>query len=224
MRGAAFPARGIGAVVSWAFFAEVMVSVFALVDPFGALPFFVALTEGYTEADTKIVVRRAILVLGGILGFFALLGRFLFSVFGFTLGAFEIAGGILLFTVAFDMLRGEVAKSKLTDADRESALARRDEIAVVPLGIPLLAGPGAISTVMIYEGSAGGDPSAIAVTFLAVAVTTAISYLVLEYGRRIFRSLGHVGITVLARVMGLLLAAIAVQFVVNGIAAVLPSL
>jgi multiple antibiotic resistance protein len=216
--------RTVPAVVALAFFAEVMVSVFALVDPFGALPFFVSLTEGYNEADTRVVVRRSILVLGGILGFFALLGRFLFSVFGFTLGAFEIAGGILLFTVAFDMLRGEVTKSKLTDADRESALARRDEIAVVPLGIPLLAGPGAISTVMIYEGSAGGDPSAIGVTFLAVAVTTALSYLVLEYGRRIFRLLGHVGITVLARVMGLLLAAIAVQFVLNGIAAVLPSL
>jgi multiple antibiotic resistance protein len=211
-------------MVSAAFFVEVMVSVFALVDPFGALPFFVALTEGFNEADTRLVVRRSVLVMGGILGFFALLGRFIFAAFGFTLGAFEIAGGILLFTVAFDMLRGEVTRSKLTDADRAAALDRRDEIAVVPLGIPLLAGPGSISTVMIYEGSAGGDPTAIGVTFLAVAVTAGLTFLILEYGRKIFQRLGHVGITVLARVMGLLLAAIAVQFVVNGIAAVLPSL
>src|SRR5579862_5551385 len=118
-------------MIGWAFLAEVFLSVFALVDPFGALPFFVALTDGFGEADRRIVVRRATLVLGGVLGLFALLGRFLFAVFGFTLGAFEIAGGILLFLVAYDMLRGEVARTKLTDADREAALARRDEIAVV---------------------------------------------------------------------------------------------
>jgi len=206
-------------MIGWAFLAEVFLSVFALVDPFGALPFFVALTDGFGEADRRIVVRRATLVLGGVLGLFALLGRFLFAVFGFTLGAFEIAGGILLFLVAYDMLRGEVARTKLTDADREAALARRDEIAVVPLGIPLLAGPGAISTVMIYEGSAGGDPVAIGATFAAVAGVTAITFVVLQYGQRIFRSLGPVVITAIARVLGLLLAALAVQFVLNGIAA-----
>jgi multiple antibiotic resistance protein len=206
------------------FLAEVVVSVFALVDPIGVLPFFVAMTQGFSEADRELVVRRAILVLGGVLAVFALLGNLLFEAFGFTLGAFEIAGGLILFLVAYDMIRGETTRTKLSDADRAEALARRDEIAVVPLGIPLLAGPGAISTVMIYEGNAHGDPVGIAATFVAVAVATGLSFVILQYGQGILRRLGQVGVSVLARVMGLLLAAVAVQFVLNGLAAVLPSL
>ena len=211
-------------MVNGAFIVEVMVSVFALVDPIGALPFFTALTEDFSPADRAFVGRRATLVAAGLLGLFALIGRFLFDAFGFTLGAFEIAGGILLFAVAFDMLRGSGTRTKLSEDDQADALQRRDEVAVVPIGIPLLAGPGAISTVMIYEGNAGGDLVSIAATFLAIGVTSILTFVVLRYGSGIMRRLGHVGVTALARVMGLLLAAVAVQFVLNGIAAVLPTL
>ncbi len=125
-----------------AIYLAVVVSVFAIVDPIGTLPFYVALTEGLPAEDRAVVSWRAVAVLATVLALFALLGRFLFAVFGFTLGAFEIAGGIILFLVAFDMLQGEVTRTKLNPQDREAAVARRDEIAVVPLGIPLLAGPG----------------------------------------------------------------------------------
>ena len=198
-------------------YAAVFVTVFALVDPFGALPFFVSLTEGFSDADRAIVRRRAVIVLGVVLGLFALVGRFLFAAFGLTLAAFEIAGGIILFIVAYDMLHGEVTRTKLTDEDREEAIARRDEISVVPLGIPLLAGPGAISTVMIYEGSAGNDPFMVAAVFLAIAVTTAATYFILKYGQKIFRYFGKTGIMAMTRVLGLLLAAVGVQFVIYGI-------
>ena len=124
-----------------AFLAAVMVSVFALVDPLGTLPFFVALTDGMNPADRKVVLERATIVVGVILSVFALFGRFLFAAFDFTLEAFEIAGGIILFLVAYDMLRGQVANTRLNAMDREEAIAHRDEISVVPLGIPLLAGP-----------------------------------------------------------------------------------
>jgi len=137
-------------VAAFLVYVAVFVTVFALVDPIGALPFYVSLTDGFDQADRLIVVRRAVLVLGTILTVFAVVGRFLFAAFGLTLAAFEIAGGVLLFVVAYDMLHGEVTRTKLTTADRAEAEARRDEVAVVPLGIPLLAGPGAISTVMIY--------------------------------------------------------------------------
>ena len=200
------------------------VSVFAVVDPVGTLPFFVSLTEGFGEADRRVVLGRAILVLGGVLAVFAVAGRFLFAAFGFTLAAFEIAGGILLFVVAYEMLQGEVTRTKLTSQDREEALARRDELSVVPLGIPLLAGPGAISTVMIYEGSAGGNPWEIIATFVAIAITTVASWLILRFGQGILRSLGRVGAMALTRVMGLLLAAVGVQFVINGVIAAWPSL
>jgi multiple antibiotic resistance protein len=198
-------------------YVAVFVTVFALVDPIGAVPFFVSLTDGFSEADRRIVRRRAVIVLGSVLGVFALVGRFLFDAFGLTLAAFEIAGGILLFIVAYDMLHGEVTRTKLTNEDREEAIARRDEIAVVPLGIPLLAGPGAISTVMIYEGSAGGDPAMVVVVFLAIAVTTALTFFILKYGQKIFRYFGKTGIMAMTRVLGLLLAAVGVQFVLNGV-------
>jgi multiple antibiotic resistance protein len=204
-------------VTAFLAYAAVFVTVFALVDPFGALPFFVSLTEGFSDADRAIVRRRAVIVLGVVLGLFALVGRFLFAAFGLTLAAFEIAGGIILFIVAYDMLHGEVTRTKLTDEDREEAIARRDEISVVPLGIPLLAGPGAISTVMIYEGSAGNDPFMVAAVFLAIAVTTAATYFILKYGQKIFRYFGKTGIMAMTRVLGLLLAAVGVQFVIYGI-------
>ncbi len=115
------------------------------------------------------------------------------------------------------MLNGQTARAKLTTADREEALARRDELSVVPLGIPLLAGPGAISTVMIYEGTAGTDIALNLAVFVAIGVTTALSWFILFYGRRLFRFLGRIGVMAIARIMGLLLAAVAVQFVLNGI-------
>jgi multiple antibiotic resistance protein len=211
-------------VTDVAIYAAIVVSIFAIVDPVGTLPFFVALTEGFSPEDRDIVSRRAVIVLGSVLALFALLGRFLFAVFGFTLGAFEIAGGILLFLVAFDMLQGEVTRTKFTAQDREAAVARRDEIAVVPLGIPLLAGPGAISTVMIYEGSAGSDPWIVVATFVAILITAAATFVILRYGHRILDRLGRTGVMAMTRVLGLILAALGVQFVLNGLAAAIPHL
>jgi multiple antibiotic resistance protein len=202
----------------------IIITIFAIVDPVGTLPFFVALTTGFSAEDRNVILHRSVLVLGGVLALFALVGRFLFQAFGFTLAAFEIAGGILLFMVAYDMLRGEVARVKLTPQDRDDAIARRDELSVVPLGIPLLAGPGAISTVMIYEGNASNSPAAIAVTFVAIAVTTAATFIVLKFGQPILRALGRVGVMAMTRVLGLLLAAVGVQFVITGILASFPTL
>ena len=205
-----------------AFYAAVIVSLFAIVDPIGTLPFFVALTEGFEESDRQIMLRRAVLVAGGLLAAFALVGRFVFAAFGVSLAAFEIAGGILLFVIAYDMLQGEIGRTRLSAQDREEAITRRDEISVMPLGIPLLAGPGAISTVMIYEGNAGGDPYLILATFVGVVITIVATFFILRYGERILRAMGRVGVMAMTRVLGLLLAAVGVQFVLNGIAAFHP--
>jgi multiple antibiotic resistance protein len=198
------------------FFLAVTVSIFAIVDPFGTLPFFVGLTDGFSDVDRAVVLRRAVIVLGATLGLFAIAGRLLFAAFGFTLAAFEIAGGIILFLVAYEMLQGQLARSKLTPRDQDEAIARRDEISVVPLGIPLLAGPGAISTTMIYAATAGSDPIALSSTLIAIAITTGATFVVLTFGQRIFRAMGRLGVTALTRVMGLVLAAVGVQFVING--------
>jgi multiple antibiotic resistance protein len=204
-----------------AFATAVIASVFAVVDPIGALPFYVALTEGFSPADRRLVADRAVGVLAGVLVLFALVGRYLFSAFGFTLQAFEIAGGALLFVVGYEMLQGSVARTRLTAQDEQDALARRDEISVVPLGIPLLAGPGAISTVMIYEGTAGTNPLELFATFIAIALTALAAWVTFRYGERILRYLGRVGILALSRILGLLLAAVGVQFILNGLLAVI---
>jgi len=198
-------------------YAAVFVTIFALVDPLGALPFFISLTEGFSQADRNLVIRRAVLVLGSTLTVFAFVGTFLFAAFGLTLAAFEIAGGIVLFLVAYDMLSGEVTRTKLSPEGREEAAEHRDEIAVVPLGIPLLAGPGAISTVMIFEGNAGSDPLMVLTVFLAIIITTVLTFFILRSGERIARALGRIGIMAMTRVLGLLLAAVGVQFVLNGV-------
>ena len=205
-----------------AFAGAVIASVFAIVDPIGTLPFFVALTDGFDPEDRRVVAVRSVLVLAGTLTLFAVAGRFLFAAFGFSLEAFEIAGGILLFIIGYEMLQGELTRTRLTQEDRADALARRDEISVVPLGIPLLAGPGSISTVMIYEGTAGSNPIELFATFIAIGITSVAAWLIFHYGHRILAYLGRVGIMALARVLGLLLAAVGVQFVVNGVLGLLP--
>lgn len=205
-------------------YAAVVVSVFAIVDPVGTLPFFVAFTDGLPEEERQGILRTSVTVLAVILTLFALLGRFLFAAFGFTLGAFEIAGGILLFLVAYDMLHGEVTRTKISPQDRAEAIERRQEVAVVPLGIPLLAGPGAISTVMIYEGSAAGDPWILVATYFAILVTAAATFVIFRFGHPILRRLGRTGVMAMTRVLGLILAALGVQFVLNGAALVLPHL
>ena len=197
-------------------------TLFAIVDPIGTLPFYVALTNGFSAEDRDIILHRSVLVLGIVLSVFALFGRFVFALFGFTLAAFEIAGGMLLFFVAYDMLRGEITRVRLTAEDRAEAIARRDELSVVPLGIPLLAGPGAISTVMIFEGNAPNNAIAIVATFVAIAITTVATFFILRYGPRILNSIGRVGIMALTRVLGLVLAAVGVQFVIDGIFAAFP--
>ena len=123
----------------------VIVAIFAIVNPVGNISFFVALTDGYTRKEINAVIRKTTLVAGGVLAVFAILGRYIFDMFSITIPAFRIAGGILLLTIAFTMLQGGHPKTKVTDRDKEEAL-QREAIGIVPLGIPMFAGPGSITT------------------------------------------------------------------------------
>lgn len=199
-----------------AFLLAATASIFVTVDPIGTLPFFIALTDGFDKEDKRIILTRASLTTGITLSIFLVAGNFLFATFGFTLFAMEISGGVLLFLIAYGMLNGEVGK-KIPNADREDAIRRRDELAIAPLGIPLLAGPGAIATVMVYVGNTNGDVVDLVGLFVAILAVTISTWAILFYGQRIFRYLGRVGVTAIIRVMGLLLGAVAVQFILNGI-------
>src|SRR5256712_14095789 len=144
-------------MVDLAFGGTAMASIFAIVDPLGVVPFFSVLTEGMTPPQKQNIISKACLTTTITLGVFAVFGQWIFAGFGFTIPAFKIAGGIILFGVAFEMLRGERSRTRLTQQEREEAL-EPDEVAVVPLGIRLLAGPGAITTVKILMSAPVADP------------------------------------------------------------------
>ena len=197
----------------------VIVAVFVIVDPLANVAFFVALTEGYSRKERNAVIRKTILVASGTLSAFALLGHFIFELFSITIPAFRIAGGLLLLTIAFTMLQGGRPKSKVTEKDKTEAL-EKEAVGIVPLGIPIFAGPGSITTVMIYmsEATSGGwDWGLIALVYLAIFITMTLSYFILYYGKNIFDRMGRMGALAFSRVMGLILAAMAIQFILTGI-------
>ncbi len=198
----------------------VVVAIFAIVNPVGNISFFVTLTQGYSRRERNAVIRKTTLVAGGILAVFALLGNYIFKLFSITIPAFRIAGGILLLTIAFSMLQGSHPKSKVTDRDKEEAL-QREAVGIVPLGIPMFAGPGSITTVMIYISDATIGPvtnwTLIFAVYLGILVTMIISYILLYYGETLFQKIGRMGALAFSRIMGLILAAMAVQFIIEGL-------
>lgn len=195
----------------------VFATLFVIVDPIGMLPFFVSLTQGFSPSDRQYVIQRSTIFATILLLGFALLGRYIFALLHFTIYAFEIAGGILLFAIAFDMLFGDTPRTKLSPMDREDLLSRREEVGIVPLGMPLLAGPGAISSVVIYAQASQGSLAGSLALYAAIVVVMIVSYVALRLGVQILDRVGRVGLVAISRVMGLLLAAIAVQFVIDGV-------
>jgi multiple antibiotic resistance protein len=195
------------------------VAIFAIVNPIGAMTFFVVLTRAYPKEVKKRVIERAILAATLALLVFALVGNYIFLIFGTSIPAFRIAGGILLFSIAFAMMQGERSRTQLTPQDRQEAL-EREAIGIVPLGIPMLAGPGAITTVIALMADAtspGLDMLRVVVILGSILGTMLASWIMLTYADVIFRRIGRMGAYAISRIMGLILAAIAVQFVILGI-------
>ncbi len=190
-------------------------SVFFLVDPFAAIPPFLVMTASSDEASRRRTAGRAAFTCFVVLSTFALAGGLIFKIFGITLPALKIAGGILLFLIGIDMLQAKQSKTREAEGETKEACEKED-VGIIPMGIPMLAGPGAISSVMVLMGQSPRWWQAVPV-FLAIAVTAFCAYLILAAASRIKRLLGDTGIHILMRIMGLLLTAIAVQFEINGL-------
>ena len=205
------------------FFVTVFTALFALVNPIGAVPTLIALTDGYTSIEKKRVIKRSIIVAGGMITGFMVIGIYIFSVLGIDIADFRIAGGVLLFKVAFDMLQGKTSSTKLTPAETQESL-EKEAIGVVPLGVPLLAGPGSITTAIIYFNSKSVLLSERIIVMLAVIGVMIASYVILRFSTRIFDRLGKTGSLIISRIMGLLLAAIGVEFIISGIAYVVSTM
>jgi multiple antibiotic resistance protein len=197
-------------------------SLFAIVDPFAALPVYIALTSRESIEHRRRTSLRASVTTLSVLLVFALSGQVLFQFFGISIGAFKIAGGVLLFAVAFDMMSAQVSSTKSTPEENADA-SSRDDVGLMPVGIPLLSGPGAIASSMVLSARAHSmaDKAALLVAICAVALVT---WAVLRSASRIAQVLGLTGMNIIARVMGLILAAVAAQFIIDGLIASLPIL
>jgi multiple antibiotic resistance protein len=189
-------------------------SILFLVDPIAVVPTFLAITQNETVEQRRATAQRACLAAAILLIVFAAAGNWIFRAFGITLPAFRIAGGAILWLVAMDMLRGERSTQESEAEIHEGRL--KDDVALTPLAMPMLAGPGAISTVMVLSGQAR-TPARATVVYVSIVLTLLISWIMLRIGDRVMSRFGQTGIRVIMRIMGLMLAAVAVQFIITGV-------
>ncbi len=195
-------------------------TLFLVVDPFGLVPTFLAVTEGLPASARQQVAARASLIAAAVLAGAAIGGDWLFKTLGITLPAYRIAGGLLLFSIASEMVLG-VRIERQSKAAEQALEEHVRNVAAFPLAIPLMAGPGAITATVLLAGRAEGHAQALALLIGVIAVVVAICYAVFLASVRIGKLLGVTGNVVLSRLLGVLLAALAVQYVIDGIRAVL---
>ncbi len=198
------------------FYVTVLTTVFAILNPIGAIPTLIALTEGYTLKERLHVVDRSVLVASGMILGFMLVGIYVFVVLGIDISDFKVAGGILLFKVAFDMLQGKTSNTKLTGAEQEESM-EKESIGIVPIGTPLLAGPGSITTAIIFFNSKTTIGVDKIMVVLAIVTVMVMSYIILRFSLPLFTRLGKTGSLIISRIMGLLLASIAIEFITTGL-------
>ena len=207
-----------GAVVAdlFTFSISAFVTFLTIIDPVGLAPVFIGLTSHLSETQRKAIVTRSILISACIIAFFAIVGHFLLNSLGINLYAFNIAGGALLFLVAVDMLFGRPSGARETKAEEEEAMLR-DDISVFPLAIPMIAGPGTIATTILYVDLANQRPLNMLAVAIAILTTLFLAWIVMRGSSWIIQHIGKTGILVLSRLLGIILAALAIQFMLNGI-------
>src|SRR5262245_15979395 len=192
------------------------ISILFLVDPPGTIPAFMALTADYTPEKRRKTAFVASLTATLTLAVFAAIGNYIFRVLGLTLPAFQIAGGLILFLVALDMIRAQRSTKEGPEDMKEGEEA--GDVAIAPLAIPMLAGPAALSTVAVLMAQAQ-NAGQVSLVFFAIALTGFICYLCLRLAEPIQKRLGRTGVQILGRILGLVLAGIGVQFILNGLSA-----
>jgi len=193
----------------------IFTSILFIVDPFAVIPTFLAMTVRDSPQQRRVLARRGAWTCAIALTAFALGGSLIFKIFGITIGAFKIAGGVLIGLNALDMVQARRSQQRETAVETAEGI-EKDDIGIMPLGVPMLAGPGAISTVMVLALGAK-SAAATAAVYVSIVLTAVISFLVLSAATLVERRLGQTGMRILTRLMGLVLSAIAVQFIIDGI-------
>ena len=185
-----------------------------MVDPIGIVPLFLSTTSHLAERERCRVRRKAVMVAGFILSVFILAGRFILGFFGISPGAFYISGGAMFFLISLDMLFGQRKRSKTSDQESEEDTS---SIAVFPLAIPMIAGPGAVTTIILYSTGSQDFLTMTALLFAAIIPILAVEFLAMRGSGLILRILGKTGVSVVERMMGLVLSGLAIQFVYDGL-------
>jgi multiple antibiotic resistance protein len=198
-------------------------ALFAIVDPVGVIPIFLLATQGHTLAQSRTAARIAALTVLGVLTLFTFLGEPLLMFFGIRLAAFSVAGGLLLLLLALSMVQAHVSPLRQT-RDEAMEAEEKDAVGVVPLGVPLLAGPGAITHVIVAAGTARGEVLHQAALLIPVALVALSVWLAFRAAPVIARRLGKTGIHVVTRLMGLIIAAISIEMIASGLGKLFPGL
>jgi multiple antibiotic resistance protein len=191
-------------------------AVFFVIDPIANVAIFLTITSGDSAAQRRRTAARAALATWLTLSTFAIAGGLIFKAFGISLGAFKIAGGLMLLLMSVDMMRAQPSPTRSTEEEQRESAAR-DDVAIFPMAIPMLAGPGAIATVMVLMSRAAWRPVATATVFAALTVTCVAAWLLMRSAATAERLIPKTLQRALERVMGLLLAAVAVEFVAGGV-------
>ena len=202
------------------YFLITVAGIFVIVNPITSAFVFMSLLPNATEKRRREIARRSTKIATAVFFVFALLGSVIFQLFGITLAAFRIAGGIILFGIAMDMIRKKEGGPEDTEDPEKPEGEKTDDISVIPLAIPFMSGPGSIATVMILTSEAPSIYHTVLV-FLAVVMTTIACYFAMVYSKVIVRHIGDTGKQIVTKVFGLILSVISVQFVINGTAEVL---
>lgn len=189
-------------------------SIFSIVDPIAAIPAFLAITGHVSKSEQRGIAFRASVTVTIVLCTFAATGTMIFRFFGITVPAFKVAGGILLFFTALEMIQAKHQRTRTTPEEAVEAETKSD-VAIIPIGIPLLSGPGAIATVTVLATRAKGPTEHVAI-YVSILVTAAITFLSFVFAYGLVRVLRQTGINIASRIMGLILAATAAQFVLDG--------
>ncbi len=196
-------------------FVYAFVSIFVIVNPVGGLITFISLTSGSSQQDRAAIAKRSVTTACILAIVFAIAGELILRLFGVTVDSLRVAGGILLFKVALDMLQAQISRESVTTEELRDA-SQKEDISVFPIATPLLTGPGAITTVIVLIRSAKSLHLKL-VVIVSIFLVFVLSYLIFRFGNQINRVLGITGSLVISRVMGLLLGAIAINFIAVGI-------
>lgn len=196
-------------------FAASFSSLFSVVNPFAAMPVYISLMEGHTDSEKIRTARKASTYMFVVLISFLLIGTYILSFFGISLPGIQIAGGLVIVRSGFSMLNPQTGGKKLSRKDQEAAMEKED-VSFSPLAMPLLSGPGSIAVVIGF-GSEATEITDYVVSGFAVFVTAMLTYLILRVAPRLVKYIGNSGMTVITRMMGFIVLAIGVQFVINGI-------